>query len=99
MCYSWWAVSALALIGRQHWIDSDALRRFILNAQDEDRGGISDRPGDMADVFHTFFGVAALALLGHPGLRPVSPAYALPQDVVDALGISNTDGRGAEERA
>lgn len=93
VCYSWWAVSALALIGRTHWIDSAALARFILNAQDEDRGGISDRPDDMADVFHTFFGIAALSLLGVGGLRPVSPTYALPQDVIDALGISNTDGR------
>ncbi len=27
-------------------------------------GGISDRPGDMPDVFHTFFGIAGLSLLG-----------------------------------
>lgn len=26
--------------------------------QDDERGGISDRPDDMADVFHTFFGIA-----------------------------------------
>lgn len=92
VCYSWWAVSALALLGKRHWIDTNALRRFILNAQDEDRGGISDRPDDMADVFHTFFGIAALSLLGLPGLRAISPTYALPQDIIDKLGISNTDG-------
>ena len=89
VCYSWWAVSALSLLGRQHWIDRDALAKFILNSQDEHRGGISDRPDDMVDVFHTFFGIAALSLLGFPGLRPVSPTYALPQDVIDDLGISN----------
>ena len=26
--------------------------------QDEHGGGISDRPDDMVDVFHTFFGIA-----------------------------------------
>lgn len=26
--------------------------------KDPDAGGIADRPGDMADVFHTLFGVA-----------------------------------------
>jgi geranylgeranyl transferase type-2 subunit beta len=33
-----------------------------LNCQDSD-GGISDRPGNTPDVFHTFFGLAALSLL------------------------------------
>jgi geranylgeranyl transferase type-2 subunit beta len=31
---------------------------FICSPQDPDAGGIADRPGDMADVFHTLFGVA-----------------------------------------
>lgn len=89
VCYSWWAVSALDLIGRKHWIDKGALSRFILNSQDEHQGGISDRPDDMVDVFHTFFGIAALSLLGHEGLNPISPTFALPQSVIDDLGISN----------
>lgn len=28
------------------------------NKQDPEAGGISDRPDDAVDVFHTFFGVA-----------------------------------------
>ena len=36
-------------------------------------GGIADRPGDMVDVFHTFFAIAGLSLLGHPGLQEVDP--------------------------
>ncbi|CAI7794563.1 unnamed protein product [Closterium sp. NIES-53] len=51
--------------------------------QDEERGGISDRPNDMVDVFHTFFGIAGLSLLEYPNLKPVDPAFALPMDVVD----------------
>jgi geranylgeranyl transferase type-2 subunit beta len=27
-------------------------------SKDEESGGIADRPGDIADVYHTFFGVA-----------------------------------------
>ena len=36
-------------------------------------GGLADRPGDMVDVFHTFFGLAGLSLLGHVGLEPIDP--------------------------
>ena len=33
MCYSWWCLSALAILGRLHWIDGAALSRFILFCQ------------------------------------------------------------------
>lgn len=42
-------------------------------AKDTEHGGISDRPGDMVDVFHTVFGVAGLSLLDYPGLTKVNP--------------------------
>lgn len=33
VCYSWWCLSALAILGRLHWIDQPALTRFILDCQ------------------------------------------------------------------
>lgn len=87
VCYSWWVLSSLAILGRLHWIDQEALGRFILNCQDPQKGGISDRPNDEPDVYHTFFGIAGLSLMGFPGLKPVDPVYALPVDVVKRLGL------------
>ncbi|KIZ06742.1 protein geranylgeranyltransferase typeII [Monoraphidium neglectum] len=81
VCYSWWCLSCLAILGRLGWIDQGELTRFILWCQDEEDGGISDRADDMADVYHTFFGIAGLALMGHEGLAPIDPTYALPVDV------------------
>jgi geranylgeranyl transferase type-2 subunit beta len=63
VCYAWWVVSALVMLGRARWIDRAALRRFILRCQDPEHGGISDRPEDAVDVFHTHFGIAGLSLL------------------------------------
>lgn len=92
VCYSWWILSALAILGRIDWIDTSKLVRFILKCQDADDGGISERPGNMADVFHTFFGVAGLALLGHLDATgaphtPIDPAFALPVPLVTKLGL------------
>jgi len=80
-----------------NWIDTDSLTRFILSCQDGDDGGIADRPGNMPDVFHTFFGVSGLSLLGwydrsnssgkYDRYRPIDPIYALPLDVVERLGL------------
>jgi hypothetical protein len=54
-------------------------------SQDEDGGGISDRPEDQVDVYHTFFGIAGLALMGCPHLQPIDPTFALPVEVVQRL--------------
>lgn len=58
VCYSFWVLSALSILNKMTWIDADKLVAFILSSQDPELGGIADRPGDMADVFHTQFGVA-----------------------------------------
>uniref|UniRef100_A0A0E0IED4 Geranylgeranyl transferase type II subunit beta n=1 Tax=Oryza nivara TaxID=4536 RepID=A0A0E0IED4_ORYNI len=68
-----------------HWIDKDKLAKFILNCQDKENGGISDRPDNAVDIYHTYFGVAGLSLMEYPGVKPMDPAYALPLDVVNRI--------------
>ncbi|BEJ13839.1 hypothetical protein CspHIS471_0310130 [Cutaneotrichosporon sp. HIS471] len=87
VCYSWWNLAALSIIGKLHWINRDKLIAFILGAQDTEDGGIADRPGDWVDVFHTVFGLAGLSLLGYPGLRDVDPLYCMPAEVIAARGL------------
>lgn len=82
VCYSWFVLGSLEIIGRRHWIDGDALVKFILSAQDSEKGGISDRPGDMVDVWHTCFGIAGLSALGYPGLEEVDPRYCMPKSTI-----------------
>ncbi len=43
----------------------------------------------MADVYHTYFGIAGLALMGYPGLTQVDPAWALPVEVVQRIKERN----------
>ncbi|CAO1623684.1 unnamed protein product [Jaminaea pallidilutea] len=88
VCYSWWILTALSMIGKLHWIDAKKLSSFILSCQDPDAGGIADRPDNVSDVYHTFFGCAGLSLLGFPGLQAIDPVYAMPVDVVRRLGIA-----------
>lgn len=33
VCYSWWVLSSLAMIGRLHWINEKKLKEFILKCQ------------------------------------------------------------------
>lgn len=50
VCYSWWVLASLKIIGKIHWIDKAKLRTFILACQDEETGGFADRPGDMVSL-------------------------------------------------
>ena len=67
--------------------------------QDEHQGGISDRPEDMCDVFHTFFGIAALSLMGHRGLVPIDPMFALPVETVERLRARRRSSQEAQGAA
>ena len=96
VCYSWWILSALSILGRVNWINTGKLGQFILNCQDDDDGGIADRPMDMPDVYHTFFGLCGLSLIGQlkkignkegRNYRQIDPVFALPTDVVSRLGL------------
>lgn len=86
-CYSWWILSAMATIDRAHWIDGGKLAAFIRRAQDLQDGGIADRPEDVPDVFHTFFGLAGLSLLREEDLEPIHPVYAIPVEVVRRMEL------------
>ncbi|ONM02936.1 Geranylgeranyl transferase type-2 subunit beta 2 [Zea mays] len=85
VCYSWWVLSSLVMIDRVHWIDKEKLTKFILNCQDKENGGISDRPDNAVDIYHTYFGIAGLSLMEYPGVKPLDPAYALPLHVVNRI--------------
>ncbi|KRX55371.1 Geranylgeranyl transferase type-2 subunit beta [Trichinella sp. T9] len=51
VCYSWWVLASLKILGRHEWIDKKCLREFILACQEEENGGFSDRPGDEHYVY------------------------------------------------
>ena len=38
VCYSWWVLATLFMLGRQDWIDRDKLVQFIIKCQDPETG-------------------------------------------------------------
>ncbi len=90
VCYGWWILLALSIIGWVGWIDTSRLGQFILKCQDNKNGGIVDKPQDMPDLYHTFFGLCGLSLTGHMEKirnRGGGIVFALPMGVVWKLGL------------
>jgi len=87
VCYSWWILSSMHIIKRDHLVDQEALKGFILRSQDPDEGGIGDRPGNESDIFHTFFGIASLSLIDKSckyGLKKIDPTFAIPVETINS---------------
>lgn len=86
-CYSWWVLLSLAMLGKEHWISFLHLEQFILDCQDPDKGGFSDRPGNQTDVYHTCFALAGLSMVAPEkfGLKPVDPIFCMPKDIVQRV--------------
>jgi len=87
VCYSWWVLSALAMLGKLAWIDRKKLGAYIISCQDKEDGGFADRPGNVADVFHCYFGMAGLSLLGFGNFTAIDPVFALPVSVCKRLKL------------
>lgn len=75
VCYSFWAFASECLLSSAIY-NRQALRGFIYSCAGAD-GGFSDRPGNECDVYHQMCALAALSLLGEPGLSPIDPGFCL----------------------
>jgi len=75
------------MLHRIGWIDRKKLALYILSCQDSEDGGFSDRPGNVADVFHCYFGMAGLSLLGYGQFSSIDPVFALPVSVCAKLKL------------
>lgn len=87
VCYSWWILSCFYVMKKDSYIDKELLIDFILKCQDNEEGGISDRPGNCNDVFHTFFGLAALSLLDYKNLVKIDPYFAIDERIIKRMNL------------
>jgi len=91
VCYSWWVLSSMYMIGTEDFFDKNLLIKWILECQDFKDGGFSDRSGNEPDVFHTYFGLAGLSLMDYGNLSKVNATYAMPQHLVDSLFTNSSN--------
>lgn len=76
-CYAFWIGAVLKLIGGDALIDKMALRKFLMSCQSK-YGGFSKFPGQLPDLYHSYYGYTAFSLLEEQGLSPLCPELGLP---------------------
>jgi len=83
VCYGFWVGASLAMLGRAHVVNRDALRRFT-RASAHAIGGFSKTRDEMPDPLHTYFGLWCDAVLCR---------VAAPDPIAAALGVSERTSR------
>lgn len=75
-CYAFWVGGVLRILGAQTLFDKQALREFLLTCQTK-YGGFSKFPGQLPDLYHSYYGFSAFGLLEEPGLKPLCFALGI----------------------
>ncbi|RCI09083.1 hypothetical protein L249_5125 [Ophiocordyceps polyrhachis-furcata BCC 54312] len=68
-CYCWWVAGTLDMLGGRALVNETPTRHYLLDITQHRIGGFSKSTGGPPDLFHSFLGLAALALLDEPGLK------------------------------
>lgn len=77
-CYAFWVGGVLKLLGGYHFCNKEALRIFVLSCQSK-FGGFKKFPDIIyPDLYHSFYGFAALSLLEETGLKPLQVELGIP---------------------
>lgn len=76
-CYFWWVGGALSIMGHGDLVAWAPSRRFLFEKTQHMIGGFAKHPGGPPDLYHAFFGLAALATMGEPNLKEFDAALAV----------------------
>ncbi|XP_010554601.1 PREDICTED: geranylgeranyl transferase type-1 subunit beta [Tarenaya hassleriana] len=79
-CYAFWIGAVLKLLGASELIDENSLRGFLLTCQYK-YGGFSKFPRELPDLYHSYYGYTAFALLEEPSLNPLCPELGIPSGI------------------
>ncbi|KAK6615240.1 prenyltransferase and squalene oxidase [Botrytis cinerea] len=79
-CYCFWVGGSLSMLGRSDVINRDGSRRFLFEKTQHMIGGFGKTPGDPPDIYHSYLGLAALAVLKEPGIKELDSALCISVD-------------------
>lgn len=87
-CYFWWVGGCLSILGEDDLVAQAAARRFLFEKTQHMIGGFSKHPGSPPDLYHAYFGLAALATMGEPGLKKFDTSLAVSVETLRKLEVA-----------
>ncbi|CAO3570633.1 unnamed protein product [Mortierella alpina] len=95
-CYSFWVGGALAVIGSIDLVNFSCNRGYLMETQHKMFGGFGKWVGTYPDVLHSYMGIASLALMDEPGIRPLDPRLNVSKRVQERLHTQSVFWRASD---
>jgi geranylgeranyl transferase type-1 subunit beta len=67
-------------------INTPSTRRFLFTQTQHRIGGFSKHPGGPPDIYHSYLGLAALAVMKEPGLKELDSALCVSREQKARIG-------------
>ncbi len=84
-CYCFWVSASLEILGQGKLIDNESGRRFLLDQTQHRIGGFGKQPGYPPDLYHSYLGLATLAMMKEPGLKEVDPVLCASTETKEKM--------------
>ncbi|KAF9563763.1 Geranylgeranyl transferase type-1 subunit beta [Mortierella alpina] len=95
-CYSFWVGGALAVMGSMDLVNYSCNRGYLMETQHKMFGGFGKWVGTYPDVLHSYMGIASLALMDEPGIRPLDPKLNISKRVQERLHTHSVFWRASD---
>lgn len=80
-CYAYWVCGPLKILDHLDLVDPSPIRHWLLDKTQHLIGGFGKITGNPPDIFHSYLGLAVLAIFEEPGLKRFDPALCVSEDV------------------
>lgn len=78
-CYAFWVTASINLlcVKNADLVDKSKVRQFLIEQTQYKIGGFGKSPGDPPDIYHSYLGLAALALNEEQNIKKLDPALCV----------------------
>ncbi|KAH0600340.1 hypothetical protein MHUMG1_01336 [Metarhizium humberi] len=87
-CYCWWVAGTLAMVDSFHAVNIPPSRQYLLDVTQHRIGGFSKHAGGPPDLYHSYLGLAALALMGDTDLKEFDVGLCCSKETVRKIELA-----------
>ncbi|POR34973.1 Geranylgeranyl transferase type-1 subunit beta [Tolypocladium paradoxum] len=87
-CYCWWVAGTLAMLDGLSMANGPPSRKYMLDITQHRIGGFSKAVGGPPDIYHSYLGLAALALMGEPELKAFDVGLCCSLETTRKVGLA-----------
>ncbi|PQK17239.1 hypothetical protein BB8028_0007g04340 [Beauveria bassiana] len=99
-CYFWWAAGALSLLDQQSMLHREPASSYLTGIAQHRIGGFAKTTGAPPDIYHSYLGLTALAIMGEPKLKELDAELCCSAEVAACIAKARDSLLAAEkERA